>query len=804
MAEYKWPDPQNRSLIGKRVKRVDGPEKVSGRARYTFDQNPKGLLYGTMVRCPYAHAKIVAIDTGAAEKMPGVKAVKVIQKVGAEIHWAGDEIVGIAATSEGLAEDAARAVKVQYTPLPFMVDDVTEPHGQIASDTGPYDEDAIWDMLDNQLPANQMSERIKSGGLTFKPTDANLKEFAANGATPPVLDALSNAEVKRGAAPAVKSPYKRAAQQTQGDPDAAFKEAEAVSEGHYGASVITHCCLESHGCVVAWDPQSNQIEAQISTQNVSGMAAQMAGPLGVPASSIHHQMQYIGGGFGSKFSPDRWSIVAAQLSKIAGGAPVKMFNDRRSELEVAGARPSAFARIRIGVKKDGTVTAWDSSSWGTGGPGGGGAYPIPYVFDIPHQRKQHTAIATNTGPSRAWRAPSHPQAALLTMCAMEDAAAKIGMDPYDFFLKNIDLTGPRSKNYTEELQIANELMGWKKNWHPRGDRTAGPVKRGLGLSIHTWGGRGHASNCDLTISPDGSVEMKMGTQDLGTGTRTAIIMVIADTLGIPMDQVKLLVGDSKYPVSGGSGGSTTIGGVSSSSRRASVSALNLLLAKVAPSLDAKPEDLSAKEGKIFVTSAPDRALTWKQACAKLGAMPITVQGKNPDREHPPDLTNSGVAGVQMADVSVDTETGIVRVNKMVAVQDCGLIISMKTAESQVLGALIMGISYALYEEKHMDPVSGRMLNPNMQFYRLAGLADIPELVVRMMTGPGYDERGVIGLGEPPVVSPGAAISNAVANAIGVRVPEIPLTPDRVIAALRQATPEHAKAARSGNSGKGVA
>jgi xanthine dehydrogenase YagR molybdenum-binding subunit len=211
----------------------------------------------------------------------------------------------------------------------------------------------------------------------------------------------------------------------------------------------------------------------------------------------------------------------------------------------------------------------------------------------------------------------------------------------------------------------------------------------------------------------------------------------------------------------------------------------MLFAKVAPALNAKPEELSAKDGKIFVTAAPDRAMTWKQACAKLGGMPITAQGKNPDREHPPDLTNSGVAGVQMADVSVDTETGIVRVNKMVAVQDCGLIISMKTAESQVLGALIMGISYALYEEKHMDPVSGRMLNPNMQFYRLAGLADIPELVVRMMTGPGYDERGVIGLGEPPVVSPGAAISNAVANAIGVRVPEIPLTPDRVIAALQK-------------------
>jgi xanthine dehydrogenase YagR molybdenum-binding subunit len=783
MADYKWPEVQDRSWIGKRVSRVDGPAKVSGEAKYTYDATSKTMLYGTMVRCPYPHAKITAIDTSAAEKLPGVKAVKVIQKVGAEIHWAGDEVVGIAATSEGAAFDAVRAVKIAYEQLPFMVDDVTEPHGTIAADTGPYDEDAIWDMLDNQVPANQMLQRLKDG-ITFKPTEAQLKEFAANGATPNVVEAIKNAEVKQSAGPKVKSPYKRAAAQTQGDPDAAFKEAEAVSEGYYGASVITHCCLESHGAVAAWDPSTNQVDVQVSTQNVSGIAGQMAQPLGIPASNIHMHQQNVGGGFGSKFGPDRWSMVAAELSKMAGGAPVKMMLDRRAELEVAGCRPSGFAKIKVGVKKDGTITAWESSSWGTGGPGGGGAYPIPYVFDIPNQRKQHTAVVTNIGPARAWRAPSHPQAAVLSMCALEDAAAKIGIDPYDFFLKNIALTGPRAKNYTEELAIASDLMGWKKNWHQRGDKTAGPIKRGLGLSIHTWGGRGHASNCDFTIHPDSSVEIKMGTQDLGTGTRTVILMIAADSLGISIDHVKLLIGDSNYPVSGGSGGSTTIGGVSSSTRRGAVNAVNMLFAKVAPSLNANPEELVAKHGKIYVASDPSRSMTWQQACAKL-PMPITASGKNPDKEHPPDLTNSGVAGVQMADVSVDTETGIVRVNKMVAVQDCGLVINVKTAESQVYGALIMGISYALYEEKIMDPVSGRMLNPNLQFYRLAGYADIPELVVHMMTGKGYDERGVIGLGEPPVVSPGAAISNAVANAIGVRVPEIPLTPDRVITAIQK-------------------
>jgi xanthine dehydrogenase YagR molybdenum-binding subunit len=225
-----------------------------------------------------------------------------------------------------------------------------------------------------------------------------------------------------------------------------------------------------------------------------------------------------------------------------------------------------------------------------------------------------------------------------------------------------------------------------------------------------------------------------------------------------------------------------VGGVSASTRRGTTDALEQLFAAVAPSLGAQPDQLEAVDGKIQVKGDASKTLPWKQACSKLGLKPIKVEGKNPG---PCELGSSGVGGVQVADVSVDTETGLVKMNKMVAVQDCGLIIDLKLAESSCYGAMIMGISYALYEEKVMDQASGRMLNPNMQFYRLAGLNDVPELVVHMMTGKGYDERGVIGLGEPPVISPGAAIANAVANAIGARVSFLPLTPDRVLGALSQ-------------------
>jgi xanthine dehydrogenase YagR molybdenum-binding subunit len=783
MPNYAWPAAEQRTLIGKRITRVDSPAKVSGQAKYTYDVHREGMLYGKVLRCPYAHAKVVSVDSSAAEKMPGVKAVHIVQGAGANIHWAGDEIVAVAAVDEPTAEDAIRAVRVTYQQLPYLVSDAEPPQGA-AQEQGPLSMGDIDDMLDNQVPSQQMVGQIQQYGITTKADEKTLQELKADGAPDAVLNAIRAATVHPEAGSKPKSNYQKAAAQTLGDPDRAFTEAEVVSQGLYGIPVITHCCLESHGSISEWtDP--DHLFTHISTQNVSGIPGQMAEPLKMPATNIRVHQDHIGGGFGSKFSPDRWGIFTAQISRQAGGKPVRIMLERDAELKVAGARPSAYARVKVGAKKDGTIVAWQSDSWGTGGPGGGGMPPIPYVFVVPNQRKEHTAIRNNIGPARAWRAPNHPQAAVLTMCALDDLAAKLNMNPVEFFGKNLSLTKQRENTYREELAIASDLMGWNEKWHPRGQSQSGGVVQGVGLSFHTWGGRGHASDCDLTIHPDGSVDLKMGSQDLGTGTRTCILIVAADTLGIPLDAIQLNIGDTTYPPSGGSGGSTTIGGVTSSTRRAAVDARDALFARVAPALSAQPEQLECMNGTVQVKGDSSKSLSWKEACSKLGAMPVTVRGKNPDTGKPPDLTNSGVGGVQMAEVEVDKETGIVKVRKMVAVQDCGLVIDLKTAESQCYGGLIMGISYALFEEKIMDQGTGRMLNPDMEFYRLAGLSDIPELVVHMMTGKGYDERGAIGLGEPPVISPGAAISNAVANAIGVRVPFLPLTPDRVLAALGQ-------------------
>ncbi len=576
---------------------------------------------------------------------------------------------------------------------------------------------------------------------------------------------------------------KAAGEQVTGDPDKVFQDSGiVVSEGHYVIPVITHCCLEPHGQVIQWD--GNSMNYWPSTQNVSGIGGDLGNALKFPPEKINVDMQYIGGGFGSKFSADSWGRICAVLSKDSGGKPVKLFLDRNMELMIAGNRPSGYADIKVAAKQDGTLVAWQSQSWATGGIGGGGMPPIPYVFtEIPNKRQNHSAVATNTGPSRAWRAPNHPQAAYLTYSAFEDLAAKLKMDPVEMYKKNLGLTG-RPDTYAYQLDKAAELMDWKKKWHQRGDSGPGPIVKGVGLSLATWGGAGHNSKCLTTIFPNGNVVVELGSQDLGTGTRTIITQVAAETLGLPMERVTLKIGSNKLPVSGGSGGSTTVGGVSASTRKSTVNALNKLFEAVSPGMNVPTDQLIAVDQRIQAKGNPSKSLTWEQACSKLGVNKISELGEH-DAKRPDGLTTGQVGGVQMAEVAVDMETGVVKMVKFVAVHDVGLVINPRLAESQVNGAVIMGICGALMEERYMDSQTGRMLNADMEFYKLAGIGDIGEIVAHMDIRPENDKRGVIGLGEPCAVGVIAAIGNAVANAIGVRLPKVPATPRRVLAALEK-------------------
>jgi xanthine dehydrogenase YagR molybdenum-binding subunit len=273
------------------------------------------------------------------------------------------------------------------------------------------------------------------------------------------------------------------------------------------------------------------------------------------------------------------------------------------------------------------------------------------------------------------------------------------------------------------------------------------------------------------------VTTRISTQDIGTGTRTLVAMITAETMGLPLAAVTAAIGDTNYPFAPGSGGSVTVGSISPAVRVACENARTALFAKVAPQLGAAPEALVAREGRIAVKDTPGKSLTWKEACRLLGTQPIQADG-----QWERGLSSVGTSGVQFADVEVDIETGVTRVRKIVSVQDCGMIVDKLTAESQMYGGIIMGMGFALFENRILDRNTARMVNPNMEWYLVAGMSDVPEIDITLMDQP---ERGVIGLGEPPVISTAAAIANAVANAVGVRIRKLPITPDTVLAALQQ-------------------
>lgn len=741
MAEvtYNWPENHKARLIGKRISRLDGMEKSTGTAKYTYDINlPKQLIVRAL-GCPHAHCRVVSVDASAAEKVPGVVLVHLIKAPGpgdapVEIRADGTLLVAVAAETEAAAAEGVSELNVKYELLESFVND-------------------------HDLQAAEAKKRTKKAGGGIE-----LDEALGEPGDDDDEEEWEDATIQK-----------------------LFAQSKYVVEGNYGIDTITHCCLEPHGSTLHWE--GDRLKVNLSTQNVSRTDDGYADALKISADEVDVHCEYIGGGFGSKFKPDYWGITAAEIAKKTG-RPVKFLLSRDQELKIGGNRPSGFIDVKLGADENGVVQVWDSHHWGTSGFNGStvSVGNFPYVFRPKNWRRRATGIITDNEPSVAWRAPNHPQACAITQTAYDDLAAKMQADSLDIFLRNLENIDSPEKAlvYAEQLRIAADLIDWRQHWHLHGKgKRRGSVVEGLGIGIHKWGGTANSSNCLLKIHPDGGVESYCGTQDLGTGTRTICAMVLAETLGLPIDAVKVNIGSSTYPFSGASGGSTTVGAVSESHRRAAQDVLAQIFDLVAKKLDVPPEKLEASNGNISVVGYSDKSMTWNQACSLIGIQPLEVTSIYKRGDDSP-LSSSNVAGCQMARVAVDTDTGVVKIIKMVAVQDIGLVMNRKTAESQIYGALIMSIAAALFEQRINDPKTGTFINSELDNYRLPRLGDTGELVVHFHEPESERARGVIGLGEPPAISGGAAIANAVCNATGVRVPTLPLTPKRVLEALRTA------------------
>src|SRR5262245_18542630 len=466
-----------------------------------------------------------------------------------------------------------------------------------------------------------------------------------------------------------------------GDVDGAFRTSYKTVEGFFQTQVQLHHCLETHGNTIQVTPEG--ITCWASTQGISSVRDSLA--VDVPNDKIHVISEFMGGGFGSKYGAGIEGRLAARLSKEAR-LPVRLMLTRFDEALAVGNRPSSFQKVRLGANKDGTLVAYELDAFGTAGyasggatagGGGGAGFPAPYIYWPPITRVRQTAVAINAGSARAMRAPGHPQASFGMESVLDEMALALGMDPVELRIKN-DPSEIRRQQY----KIAAERFGWNVKYRSAAS-FEGSVKTGVGCAGATWGGGGQGSEAEVRINPDGSVEVRCGTQDLGTGTKTLVAIVAAEVFGLEPAAITVRIGDTAFPESGGSGGSTTAASVAPAVLDACQNAL---------------ADLASASGVSDPTG-----LNWRAAAARLRIKPVVARGRWSWKEG---VSGSGVGGVQMAEVGVDTETGLVRVKRIVCVQDCGLVVNRLASISQVNGGIIMGLGFALYEERILDSQTG--------------------------------------------------------------------------------------------------
>lgn len=757
-----WPVNEKLSVVGKSTPRSDGRLKVTGAAKYTADMNLPGMLHAKMLTSPHPHAKIKRIDVSAAEKAPGVKAVHILEKVMGVaqekqeenlqypiVRFAGQPIAAVAALTPGQAEDAVRLIKVEYEVLPFVVDEEKA-----------REKDAP---LVFTAPAEQAGSAGGGGGPRGVPQVGNVRGPALGGGKKP--DEIASA----------------------------FADADAFVEAEYKTQVQTHSALETHGVVADFKPDMLTVYA--STQGTGSVRDELASIFNLKKSNVRVITEFMGGGFGAKFGAGNTGVLATHLSKKAN-APVRLMCDRKEEHLAVGNRPSSNQKLKIGAKKDGKLVAIHLVNHGTGGvgTGAGASGPAQNMYACPAICTEDYDVFTHAGPAAAFRAPGHPQAVFALEQAVDELAEKLGIDPLAFRDLNDESDARRY-----ERKIGAEKIGWS-NRKPAGS-DAGSVKRGIGVANSIWYrfANTRESNGEVRIIKDGSVEFLSAVQDIGTGIRANLAQVVAEELGLKPADITLKIGDTQNPSGAASGGSVTTNSMTPVARNAAWQVGKQLKEQIAPKLGVAADDVVLADGKVSSKSDPSKSMSFRKACSQINGEQISAKVQRsedyPTDDSPPPQPgqrrrrgagSGGLGGVQFAQVAVDTETGVITVEKVVAVHDCGRPINPMGVISQINGGVIQGLSYALYENRILDRNTGIMVNPNLEQYKIAGSKEMPEIdsiVIEQYWG--RSSTDAAGIGEPATVPTAGAIANAVYNAIGVRVRQMPMTPAVVLAALQQ-------------------
>jgi len=735
-------------VIGTRPLRPDGVDKVTGRAVFGADVKLPGMLHGKILRSPHAHARIVSIDTSAAQALPGVRAVVTAQDMPLvgdtvtdlgetvvnlrylsnnilaheKVLYHGHAIAGVAADNPHVAEEAIRLIKVEYEVLPHVLD-----------------------------------------GRAAMASDA------------PILlpDLRTNELGKQGTSPTNVAEHIR---HQRGDLAAGFAAADVIVEREFHTATVHQGYVEPHAAVALWN-EDDQILVWCSTQGSFGVQEQMAELLQVPPSRVVVTPTEIGGGFGGKNNV-YLEPVAALLSRKAGHRPVKMTMTRVEVLAATGPTSGSYIRVKMGATRDGKLTAaeaeliYEAGAY-AGSPVGAGAGVIFGPYKLDNVQVDGYDVVVNRPKSAAYRAPGGTNAAFAAETVVDELAEKLGIDPIEFRLRNAVREGDRRADgpelprigFVETLEAARD--------HAHYSAPLPGKQRGRGVAAGFWFNWGGKSSASASVNADGTVNLVEGSTDIG-GSRASLAMQLAETLGIPYADIRpQVVGTAGVGYNEGTYGSRTTFSTGWAVYEIGKKILDEMRQRAATHWDVPLDTVTVQDGTF---SHNGDSITFRELAGQL-EVPVSVSAS----VLPPGFGPS--FAVHIVDVEVDVETGKVEILRYTAVQDVGTAIHPAYVEGQLQGGAAQGVGWALNEEYVYDD-KGRLLNGSLLDYRMPTALDLPmiDTVLVEVPNPGHP-YGVRGVGEVPIVPPAAAVANAIYHAAGVRMTELPMSPARVTAAL---------------------
>ena len=711
--------------VGEPTPRIDAVERTTGKATYTGDVMLPGMLYARVLRSPHPHARISRIDVSKALALPGVKAV--ISHENCKFVWGAGSISGGAQYQEEVKKITKHRRYAFNNPVRF----VGEPVAAVAALDRHIAEEALQLIVVDYEPLPFVldpEEALKPGAPQIWP-EGNLSPNARNETVP------------MGA--------------RRGNVEAGFASSDQVFEDRYSTAFVHNAQMEPRGCVAAWD--GDKLTVYTPTGGVANCRTDMARDLGIPQEKVRVVCQYMGGNFGNKNQNHDADLIAATLAQNAG-APVKLELSRKEDfIGVHGRWPTA-QYYKVGVKKDGTLQAIQMRGYSGMGPyrKNTGNIAGVEIYQCPNIETSISPVYTNRTVSANFRGPEFPQGFFGIQSMMDDVAAKLKMDPVEFILKNMtrqagDQTPYTSYSLDRCIQRGAEAFDWKKRWKPVPGSGPGPIKRGAGVSFMAFRAGLGRSSAVVRVDAKGKYAVHVGVTDVGGGAKTTMGLIAAEELGIPLSQLEVVWGDTdRCPYSVGESGSrTTI-----MTGYAVVEAARDLKKQIAEKGLPKGDDV------LIASASPSP----------------TVQGKV-----------RSTFGAHFVEVEVDTELGRARVTKYLAVHDCGRIMNPLTASSQIKGGATMGIGMALHEDLIYDRRSGSPLSAGYYGARVATHRDAPEIeVIFIESDDGLGPFGAKSMGESSKVPSPAAVANAVFNAIGVRMKDLPITREKIVAAMAAA------------------